>query len=137
MQLLPRTARDMARSLRVRLPRRNDLLEIDTNIQLGVGYLKKVQDRYHGHPVLATAAYNAGPNNVKRWLPSDGSVAADIWIETVPFPETRDYLKRVLTYTVIYEQRLGQQQKSLLERMTPISTITTTASHPSKDHTDT
>jgi len=137
MQLLPRTARDMARSLRVRLPRRNDLLQIDTNIQLGVGYLKKVQDRYHGHPVLATAAYNAGPSNVKRWLPSDGSVAADIWIETVPFPETRDYLKRVLTYTVIYEQRLGQQPKSLLERMTPISTFTSTASHPSKTHKDT
>ena len=132
MQLLPRTARDMARSLRVRTPRRGDLLKIDTNIQLGVGYLKKVQDRYQGHPVLATAAYNAGPSNVKRWLPSDGSVAADIWIETVPFTETRNYLKRVLTYTVIYEQRLGQQPKSLLERMTPISVITTTASHTDK-----
>ncbi len=137
MQLLPRTARDMARSLRVRTPRRDDLLQIDTNIQLGVGYLKKVQDRYQGHPVLATAAYNAGPSNVQRWLPSDGSVAADIWIETIPFTETRDYLKRVLTYTVIYEQRLGQTPKSLLERMTPISTITTTASHPSKDRKDT
>ena len=121
MQLLPRTARDMARSLRVSKPRKRDILKIDTNIQLGVGYLKKVQDRYQGHPVLATAAYNAGPSNVKRWLPENGTVAADVWIETVPFKETRDYLKRVLTYTVIYEQRLGQQPKSLLERMTPIS----------------
>ena len=137
MQLLPRTARDMARSLRVRTPRRHDLLQIDTNIQLGVGYLKKVQDRYQGHPVLATAAYNAGPSNVKRWLPSAGSVAADIWIETVPFSETRDYLKRVLTYTVIYEQRLGQQPKSLLERMPPISTTTTTASHTDQHRKDT
>lgn len=137
MQLLPRTARDIARSLRVRTPRRHDLLQIDTNIKLGVGYLKKVQDRYQGHPVLATAAYNAGPTNVKRWLPSNGSVAADIWIETVPFRETRDYLKRVLTYTVIYEQRLGQQPKSLLERMTPISTVTTTASHTHTRRQDT
>jgi soluble lytic murein transglycosylase len=137
MQLLPRTARDMARSLRVRTPRRGDLLKIDTNIQLGVGYLKKVQDRYQGHPVLATAAYNAGPSNVKRWLPNDKSVAADIWIETVPFKETRDYLKRVLTYTVIYEQRLGQQPRSLLERMTPISMITTTAGHTGKGRKDT
>ena len=137
MQLLPRTARDMARSLSLRTPRRHDLLQIDTNIKLGVGYLKKVQDRYQGNPVLATAAYNAGPNNVKRWLPSDGSVAADIWIETVPFNETRDYLKRVLTYTVIYEQRLGQQPKSLLERMTPISTVTTTVHHTEKVQKDT
>ena len=137
MQLLPRTARDMARSLSLRTPRRHDLLQIDTNIKLGVGYLKKVQDRYQGNPVLATAAYNAGPNNVKRWLPSDGSVAADIWIETVPFSETRDYLKRVLTYTVIYEQRLGQQPKSLLKRMTPISTVNTTAHHADKVQKDT
>ncbi|NNF97277.1 MAG: transglycosylase SLT domain-containing protein, partial [Halobacteria archaeon] len=137
MQLLPRTARDMARSLRVRKPRKSDILKIDTNIQLGVGYLKKVQDRYQGHPVLATAAYNAGPSNVKRWLPDNGAVAADIWIETVPFKETRDYLKRVLTYTVIYEQRLGQQPKSLLERMTPISVITTTARRSARGHKDT
>ncbi len=137
MQLLPRTARDMARSLRVRKPRQRDILKIDTNIKLGVGYLKKVQDRYQGHPVLATAAYNAGPRNVKRWLPDNGTVAADIWIETVPFKETRDYLKRVLTYTVIYEERLGQEPKSLLERMTPISVITTTASHPARGRKDT
>lgn len=137
MQLLPGTARDMARSLRVRKPRKRDILKIDTNIQLGVGYLKKVQDRYKGHRVLATAAYNAGPRNVKRWLPDNGAVAADIWIETIPFAETRDYLKRVLTYTVIYEQRLGQEQKSLLERMTPISVITTTASHSARGRKDT
>ena len=74
---------------------------------------------------------------MKRWLPSDGSVAADIWIETVPFSETRDYLKRVLTYTVIYEQRLGQQPKSLLKRMTPISTVNTTAHHADKVQKDT
>ena len=137
MQLMPRTARDTARSLRVSKPRKRDILQIDTNIQLGVGYLKKVQDRYNGHPVLATAAYNAGPTNVRRWLPDNGTVAADIWIETVPFKETRDYLKRVLTYTVIYEQRLGRQPKSLLERMTPISVFTTTASHTARAPKDT
>lgn len=137
MQLLPRTAREIARSLRVRKPGKRDILKIDTNIALGVGYLKKVQDRYQGHPVLATAAYNAGPRNVKRWLPDNGAVAADIWIETIPFKETRDYLKRVLTYTVIYEQRLGQEPKSLLERMTPISLPTTTASHSARGRKDT
>jgi len=94
MQLLPRTARSMARSMRLRRPRYRDLLDSETNIRLGIRYLRQVQERYDGHPVLATAAYNAGARNVRRWLPETGNVAADVWIETVPFRETRDYLKR-------------------------------------------
>ncbi len=120
MQLLPRTARSMARSMRLRRPRYRDLLDSDTNIRLGIRYLKQVRDRYDGHPVLATAAYNAGARNVRRWLPVAGNVPADVWIETVPFRETRDYLQRVLTYTVIYEQRLGREPVPLLQRMQPI-----------------
>ena len=128
MQLLPRTARSMARSMRLRRPRYRDLLDSETNIRLGIRYLRQVQDRYDGHPVLATAAYNAGARNVRRWLPEAGNVAADVWIETVPFSETRDYLKRVLTYTVIYEQRLGKDPVPLLQRMRPVpGTGTTTA----------
>lgn len=120
MQLLPRTARRMARNMRVPMRNRHALLNTNTNIKLGVGYLKKVKDRYDGHPVLATAAYNAGGRNVKRWMPEEKAVPADLWIELVPFEETRKYMKRVLTYTVIYEQRLGQSPVPLLERMRPI-----------------
>ena len=127
MQLLPRTARRVARNMHLRRPKRHDLLKAETNIRLGLRFLKKVQDRFHGHPVLATAAYNAGQYRVKQWLPQQGSVAADVWIETVPFKETREYLKRVLTYTVIYEQRLGRQPVPLLERMTPIGVSIHTA----------
>ena len=130
MQLMPRTARTVARSMKMQPPRRYDLLKIDTNIRLGVRYLKKVQDRNQGHPVLATAAYNAGQSRVTQWLPEQGSVAADVWIETVPFQETRDYLKRVMTYTVIYEQRLGRDPVPLLERMSPIINPTLTAHTP-------
>lgn len=125
MQLLPRTARQVARSLRMRRPRRNDLLNVTTNVRLGIRYLKKVQDRFNGHPVLATAAYNAGLLRVKTWLPQINPIPADLWIETVPFAETRNYLKRVLTYTVIYEQRLGKQPVPLLERMLPIPSTAT------------
>ena len=57
--------------------------------------------------MLATAAYNAGPWRVESWLPKEAQ-PADIWIETVPFRETREYLKRVLAYTVIYNYRLGE-----------------------------
>ncbi|MBN4080235.1 transglycosylase SLT domain-containing protein [Beggiatoa alba] len=122
MQLIPRTARQMARRLQVRMRNtRKALLNINTNIQLGVGYLKHISDRYNGHPVLATAAYNAGASRVKSWLPETGaSLPADVWIEMVPFSETRKYLKRVLTYTVIYEKRLGLPASTLLERMHPI-----------------
>lgn len=120
MQIMPRTARQVARSMRLRTPRRHDLLNIKTNVKLGVRYLKKVRDKFNGHPVLATAAYNAGGYRVKQWIPESGSVPADLWVEQVPFNETKDYLKRVLVYTVIYEKRLGLESIPLLKRMAPI-----------------
>jgi len=134
MQLMPRTARQMARSLRLRMRNtRKSLLNITTNVRLGVGYLKRISDRYNGHPVLATAAYNAGASRVKSWLPELGTtLPADLWIEMVPFNETRDYLKRVLTYTVIYEKRLGLPAATLLERMKPVARDLTIAKQKAK-----
>lgn len=123
MQLMPRTARQVARRLRVSMRNtKKALLNITTNVRLGVSYLKRISDRYNGHPVLATAAYNAGASRVRSWLPEVGtSVPADVWVEMVPFAETQNYLKRVLTYTVIYEKRLGLPASTLLERMQPIA----------------
>jgi soluble lytic murein transglycosylase len=120
MQLMPRTARQVARSMRLRRPGRYDLINITTNVRLGVGYLKKVFDKFNGNSVLATAAYNAGGYRVKQWLPETGSIPADIWVEQVPFSETQDYLKRVLVYTIIYEKRLGLESVPLIKRMLPI-----------------
>ena len=131
MQLLPRTAQQVARSLRIRFSR-NDLLNANTNVKLGINYLKTVKDKFKGNDVLATAAYNAGHNRVRQWLPEEGIIPADIWIESVPFDETRDYLKRVMTYTVIYEQRLGKRPTPLLERMLPISSGVTVLSSQDK-----
>ena len=119
MQLLPRTARQIAHSLRLRF-RRNDLLDAETNVRLGINYLKKVKDIFKGNKVLATAAYNAGDSRVRTWLPKGGFLPADVWVEIVPLNETRDYLQRVMTYTVIYEERLGLTPVPLLERMLPI-----------------
>ncbi len=121
MQLMPSTARQVARSLRIKRPNRRDLLKSNINIKLGIRYLRKLQERFNGNSVLATAAYNAGQWRVKGWLPKEEAQSADLWIENVPFTETRKYLKRVLTYTIIYEQRLGLEGKPLLERMMPIS----------------
>jgi len=119
MQLMPTTAKQVAHSMRLRFTR-SDLLDADINVKLGVNFLRKVIDKFKGNKVLATAAYNAGERRVMKWLPKEGSIPADIWVELVPFNETRDYCQRVLTYTAIYEQRLGLHPVPLMERMVPI-----------------
>jgi soluble lytic murein transglycosylase len=121
MQLMPSTARQVAQSLHLTRPKQSDLLTSDTNIKIGIRYLRKLSERFGGNSVLATAAYNAGQLRVKDWLPKEKSQSADLWIENVPFSETRKYLMQVLTYTVIYEQRLGLESTPLLERMLPIA----------------
>ena len=120
MQLMPATARHVARNLLNRKPpARREILQPDTNIALGSAYLSEVKAKLGDSAVLATAAYNAGPHRVARWLPQR-TLPADIWIELVPFEETRTYLRRVLTYTVIYEKRLGLTPTRLAQRLHPV-----------------
>lgn len=121
MQLLPRTARAVARSLKSGFKRVADLYKAEVNINLGVHYLKTLLTRFQDNMVLATAAYNAGSYRVHRWQPGTGSMDADIWIETIPFNETRNYVRRVLAYTVIYEHRLGSATTPLGKRMQEIT----------------
>jgi soluble lytic murein transglycosylase len=106
MQLMPKTAKEVAKDLSETINFPDELYQPELNIKLGTSYLNKVYRQLQENPVLATAAYNAGPWRVQAWLP-EKTQAADIWIETVPFHETREYLKRVLAYTVIYNYRLG------------------------------
>ena len=120
MQLMPKTAHQVARRLKHRKFRSRELLKPETNIRLGAAYLRQVFDKLQQHPVLATAAYNAGPHRVKGWLPLQ-AMSADIWVDSVPFKETRTYLRRVLAYTVIYEQRLGLEPTRLEARMPTIA----------------
>ncbi len=120
MQLMPATARHVARSIKGQpTPRKAQLLQPRINIALGSTYLRQMKDKLDDSQILATAAYNAGPHRVKRWLPQD-TLPADIWIELIPFKETQGYLKRVLTYTAIYESRLGQKPIRLSKRMRAI-----------------
>lgn len=119
MQLMPSTARHMARILEV-AGGALDLTDAPTNIRLGVAYLNHVRERFEGHPVLSTAAYNAGPFRVEQWIPTERDMPADLWIESVPYAETREYLKRVLAYTIIYEKRLGRTPAPIAEYMPPI-----------------
>jgi len=105
MQLMPATAKMVARSIGLKL---NDIYDDRTNVKLGTTYLKQQLDKFDGNYMLATAAYNAGPGRAKSWTASNPCISPDIWVELVPFTETRNYVKYVLTYTVIYEGRLGR-----------------------------
>ena len=116
MQVMPRTGRLTARSIKTRLSSTRQLLDVSKNIQLGSAYLKRMLDRNDGHSALATASYNAGPMRVKQWMP-ETPVAADLWVETIPFTETRRYVHRVMAYTVIYDQRLDGEFSKMRQRM--------------------
>jgi soluble lytic murein transglycosylase len=89
----------------------------ENSIRSGTFYLHMRLKELQNNPVLAFAAYNAGAQRVRSWLPKDGSLPADIWIEVIPFVETRDYIERIFTYKAVYRQRLGLEPKSLSDQM--------------------
>lgn len=120
MQLMPATARQVAGELDwgIGAPDRAQILDPELNITLGSAYLARMRDRF-GHVALATAAYNAGPHRVERWLPDD-CTDADLWILSIPFDETRGYVERVLAYRVIYGARLGLEPVRVSDLLPPI-----------------
>ena len=113
MQIMPATAKQLAR----KAVSSRYLSNAKNNIKLGTKYLKRLLDRYEGNLVLATASYNAGPHRVKQWLEKGETLPADIWIETIPFKETREYVKSVLAYKQIYQHKLKSDGES------PFSTV--------------
>ncbi len=110
MQLMPATAKQTAKKGGIKHTT-SDLFTPSHNILLGSFYLKELLTKYNNNTVHATAAYNAGPGRVDRWLKKrPASLPFDIWIETIPFKETRGYVKNVMAYTVIYAYRLGDEK---------------------------
>lgn len=107
MQLMPGTARYLSK----KKISRNTLYDPDQNTQLGTQYMRYLLDKMNNNPILATASYNAGWRKVKNWLPEQGSLPMDIWIETIPYKETRNYVKAVLSYKQIYASQLGKESK--------------------------
>ncbi|MGM0565108.1 MAG: transglycosylase SLT domain-containing protein [Pseudomonadota bacterium] len=100
MQLLPSTAREVAR--RQGLATSPDLFLPEDNIRLGTAYLSYLKGRMMGSEVLATAAYNAGPERVEEWLPGE-EMDTDVWVETIPYRETRRYVRAVSEYRAIFQ----------------------------------
>lgn len=120
MQLMPATARQVAGEITPAraAPGRSQILDPELNITLGSTYLAWMRDRF-GHAALATAAYNAGPHRVRRWLPDD-CMEADLWILSIPFAETRGYVERVLAYRIIYGARLGLEPVRVSDLLPPV-----------------
>jgi soluble lytic murein transglycosylase len=119
MQVMPATARWTAKKIGLTGFKTKQLNDSDTNIAIGTGYLKLVLDDFAGSMPLAAAAYNAGPSRSRAWRGQAGSpsLEAAIWAETIPFPETRDYVKKVLANTTIYAAMLSGKTQSLKARL--------------------
>jgi soluble lytic murein transglycosylase len=102
MQLMPATARHVSRQLGLEDPGLYGVLQPETNIRLGSRYIQDMIERYRGNRLAATAAYNAGPNRVDRWL-KNAPREFDLFVESIPFHETRQYVQAVMAYRVIFE----------------------------------
>ncbi len=109
MQLMPATAKAVARRHGVSLGSTASLSKPDLNIHLGTAYLGEMIQRFNGNQAYASAAYNAGPGRVNQWLQSRGELPLDVWIETIPYDETRQYVQNVLSFRVIYRQQDKQK----------------------------
>jgi soluble lytic murein transglycosylase len=134
MQLMPATGRQTAREIQFPYAGRTTLTDSSSNIRLGTTYLGKMYERFDENRVLATAAYNAGPHRVKSWLPESGYLDARIWIENIPFRETRKYVRRVLADEAIFHWRLTGQVRRIsseLPRIDPHADLMQVASSKS------
>ena len=108
MQLMPATAQETAQRYGIPLATPRSAVNPNINIQLGAAYLSQVLGQFKGNRVLASAAYNAGPGRVRQWLRDAKHLPYDVWVESIPFDETRSYVQNVLTYSVIYGDKLEQ-----------------------------
>ncbi|MFI3157200.1 MAG: transglycosylase SLT domain-containing protein [Methylococcaceae bacterium] len=117
MQVMPKTGMQIARDLKEKWQSDSSLFNPDVNVRYGAFYYKQLLKQFHGHFALAIAAYNAGAGRVAKWLPGVESVPADIWIETIPFKETRKYVTSVLSYAIIYQQLIQRKGLKIKELM--------------------
>jgi len=116
MQLMPATARWVARKIGMKGYHSANVNQPRVNVTLGTFYLRHVLGGLDSSPVLAAAAYNAGPGRARRWL-AETPLEGAIYIETIPFEETRDYVKKVMANTVYYDALSGGERRSLKSRL--------------------
>ena len=119
MQVMPPTARWTAKKIGLTNFKPSQMSERDTNIMIGTAYLKLLLDNFDGSMPMAAAAYNAGPSRPRSWRGQSGApiLEAAIWAESLPFAETRDYVKKVLSNTTSYAALITGQPQSLKSRL--------------------
>jgi len=129
MQVMPATAKWTAKKIGINDFTLAKLTDRDTNIAIGTGYLKLVLDSFQGSMPLAAAAYNAGPSRARTWRGATGApvLEAAIWAENIPFNETRDYVKKVLSNTTLYAAMISGQPQSIKARLGSVGPLEATA----------
>ena len=111
LQMVPDTARRTARAFKRPRPTPDDLFDPNVGVVLGSAHLRELVDRFGGQTIVALAAYNAGPNAAARWIPQQ-PVEADVWIENIPYNETRTYVQRIAWHNLVFNWRKsGEPQK--------------------------
>ncbi|MBI3222131.1 MAG: lytic transglycosylase domain-containing protein [Nitrosomonadales bacterium] len=116
MQIMPATARWVAKKLGLKSYRNELIRQLDTNLRLGTYYMKTVLSWFDDSPVLASAAYNAGPGRARQWR-GEQPLEGAIYAETIPFDETRDYVKKVMSNTMYYARQFNAPARPLKQRM--------------------
>ncbi len=123
LQMLPETARRTASKWKKPRPSPDDLFNPVINVPLGAANLRGLVDKFGGQTIVALAGYNAGPNAAARWMPSE-SLDPDVWVENIPYNETRNYVQRILWHNVVFSWlETGEPQKvdGWLARIAPLS----------------
>jgi soluble lytic murein transglycosylase len=129
MQLMPATAKWVAKKIGLRDYSHSQVNNTEINVLLGTSYMRLVMENLDNHPVLASAAYNAGPGRAKKWR-ADRPLEGAIYAETIPFSETRDYVKKVMSNSVYYSVLFTGQPDSLKKRL---GTVAPRSADPLKD----
>lgn len=124
MQLMPATARWVAKKIGLKNFHQGQVSDTETNLLLGTTYMRMVMESLDNHPVLASAAYNAGPGRARKWR-ADSPLEGAVYAETIPFTETRDYVKKVMSNSVYYSELFGGKPQSLKNRLGVIGPRTT------------
>jgi soluble lytic murein transglycosylase len=119
MQMQPATAVGVAKRWHLPVPSREDLFDPTVAVPLGAAHIRELLDRYGNQLELCLAAYNAGPVSVARWLPPK-PIDADIWIENIPYTETRSYIQHVLEHIVAFAAVREAEPPRLSSLLTPV-----------------
>jgi len=113
---MPATAKWVAKKIGMGHYRPGKVTDMDTNVTLGTRYMRMVLDGLDDHPLLASAAYNAGPGRARKWR-AEAPLEGAIYAETIPFDETRDYVKKVMSNTMLYATVMGRAGPTLTARL--------------------